>query len=171
MTLTTLVVCCNIKLQPKKLHNTKQKGKRRINITGMHLKEKVEEFSLKKSPQKLSQLNISTALQPSNGTTSWRAFRKQPLQPLGRKLPKVWFDSKFSDMSPVIDAKRAALAEYKHSPVRKPSRHPEQQEASARDCQTMCKRILAVAQRLPPVCSRFRQYQGNVRGNKKALKL
>ena len=39
------LVCCKIRLQPKKLHHSKQKGKLRINTTGMCIHEKVDELA------------------------------------------------------------------------------------------------------------------------------
>ncbi|XP_076041799.1 uncharacterized protein LOC143025684 [Oratosquilla oratoria] len=113
------LVCCKIRLQPKKLHKSKQKGKPRMNTTGMHLPEKVEEFA--KSLQKA----LSVEHQHCSAAEKWNHLRdtiqKTALATFGKKASKNndWFDAKFSEMSPVIDAKRAALAEYKRSPSEK----------------------------------------------------
>ncbi|XP_076033018.1 uncharacterized protein LOC143020479 [Oratosquilla oratoria] len=113
------LVCCKIRLQPKKLHKSKQKGKPRMNIMGMHLPEKVEEFA--KSLQKA----LSVEHQHCSAAEKWDHLRdtnqKTALATFGKKTSKNndWFDAKFSEMSPVIDAKRAALAEYKRSPNEK----------------------------------------------------
>ncbi|XP_076059404.1 uncharacterized protein LOC143036032 [Oratosquilla oratoria] len=110
------LVCCKIRLQPKKLHKSKQKGKPRMNTMGMHLPEKVEEFA--KSLQKA----LSVEHQHCSAAEKWDHLRdtiqKTALATFGKKTSKNndWFDAKFSEMSPVIDAKRAALAEYKRSP-------------------------------------------------------
>ncbi|XP_076042204.1 uncharacterized protein LOC143026092 [Oratosquilla oratoria] len=84
-------VCCKIRLQPKKLHKSKQKGKPRINTTAEkwnHLRDTIQKTALATFGKKASKNND-------------------------------WFDAKFSEMSPVIDAKRAALAEHKRSPSEK----------------------------------------------------
>ncbi|XP_076067648.1 uncharacterized protein LOC143040440 [Oratosquilla oratoria] len=113
------LVCCKIRLQPKKLHKSKQKGKPRMNTMGMHLPEKVEEFA--KSLQKA----LSVEHQHCSAAEKWDHLRdtiqKTALATFGKKTSKNndWFDAKFSEMSPVIDAKRAALAEYKRSPNEK----------------------------------------------------
>ncbi|XP_076041841.1 uncharacterized protein LOC143025721 [Oratosquilla oratoria] len=113
------LVCCKIRLQPKKLHKSKQKGKPRMNTMGMHLPEKVEEFA--KSLQKA----LSVEHQHCSAAEKWNHLRdtiqKTALATFGKKTSKNndWFDAKFSEMSPVIDAKRAALAEYKRSPNEK----------------------------------------------------
>ncbi|XP_076031941.1 uncharacterized protein LOC143019846 [Oratosquilla oratoria] len=113
------LVCCKIRLQPKKLHKCKQKGKPRMNTMGMHLPEKVEEFA--KSLQKA----LSVEHQHCSAAEKWNHLRdtiqKTALATFGKKTSKNndWFDAKFSEMSPVIDAKRAALAEYKRSPNEK----------------------------------------------------
>ncbi|XP_076059478.1 uncharacterized protein LOC143036108 [Oratosquilla oratoria] len=113
------LVCCKIRLQPKKLHKSKQKGKPRMNTMGMHLPEKVEEFA--KSLQKA----LSVEHQHCSAAEKWNHLRdtiqKTALATFGKKTSKNndWFDAKFSEMSPVIDAKRAALSEYKRSPNEK----------------------------------------------------
>ncbi|XP_076035992.1 uncharacterized protein LOC143021955 [Oratosquilla oratoria] len=113
------LVCCKIRLQLKKLHKSKQKGKPRINTTGMHLPEKVEEFA------KTLQKALSVEHQHCSAAEKWNHLRdtiqKTALATFGKKASKNnnWFDAKFSEMSPVIDAKRAALAEYKRSPNEK----------------------------------------------------
>ncbi|XP_076052811.1 uncharacterized protein LOC143032227 [Oratosquilla oratoria] len=113
------LVCCKIRFQPKKLHKSKQKGKPRMNTMGMHLPEKVEEFA--KSLQKA----LSVEHQHCSAAEKWNHLRdtiqKTALATFGKKTSKNndWFDAKFSEMSPVIDAKRAALAEYKRSPNEK----------------------------------------------------
>ncbi|XP_076041899.1 uncharacterized protein LOC143025776 [Oratosquilla oratoria] len=112
------LVCCKISLQPMKLHKSKQKGKPRMNTTGMHLPEKVEEFA--KSLQKA----LSVEHQHCSAAEKWNHLRntiqKTALATFGKKTSKNdWFDAKFSEISPIIDAKRAALAEYKRSPNEK----------------------------------------------------
>ena len=113
------LVCCKIRLQPKKLHNSKQNGKPRINTRGMHLPEKVEEFA--KSLQKA----LTVEHQLCSAAEKWNhlreAIQKTASATFGKKTSKDndWFDAKFSEVSPVTDAKRAALAEYKRSPSEK----------------------------------------------------
>ncbi|XP_076065306.1 uncharacterized protein LOC143039313 [Oratosquilla oratoria] len=113
------LVCCKIRLQPKKIHKSKQKGKPRMNTMGMHLPEKVEEFA------KFLQKALSVEHQHCSAAEKWNhlrdTFQKTALATFGKKTSKNndWFDDKLSEMSPVIDAKRAALAEYKRSPSEK----------------------------------------------------
>ena len=85
----------------------------------MCLHEKVDEFA--KSLQKA----LSIEHQHCSATEKWNHLRetiqKTALAAFGKKTSKNndWFDAKFSLMSPVIDAKCAALAEYKRSPNEK----------------------------------------------------
>ncbi len=73
------LVCCKTKLQPKKIHNTKWKGKPRINIMGMQLPDKAEEFILQFSSE-TSLRNISTALPSEKTLQSLRSSRSKVQQ-------------------------------------------------------------------------------------------
>ena len=133
------LVCCKIRLQPKKLHNPKQKGKPRINTTGMHLPEKVEEFA--KSLRKA----LTVEHQLCSAAEKWNhlpeAIQKTASATFGKKTSKNndWFDAKFSEMSPVIDASALPLLNTSALPARKPYKHSGQQE-------TKCNRLQGVVQ-------------------------
>ena len=109
------LVCCKIRLQPKMFHSSKQKGKPRINTTSMQLPEKVEEFA------KFLQDALSEEHQHCSASKKWDHLReviqKKAFATFGKKISKYndWFVAKSSEMIPVIDAKLAALAEYKRS--------------------------------------------------------
>ena len=64
------------------------------------------------------------SLQPGDSATEkWKALRDNmyhtALAPFGKRSSKShdWFEAKSTVMTPVIEAKRAALAEYKRTPI------------------------------------------------------
>lgn len=65
---------------------------------------------------------LSVGYPCNTASTSWNhlleAIQKSALATYGRKTFKNcnWFDAKSAELTPVIEAKRAALAEYKRSP-------------------------------------------------------
>ncbi|XP_068741873.1 craniofacial development protein 2-like [Montipora capricornis] len=109
------LVCCKIRLQPKMLHSSQQKGKPRINTTSMQLPDKVEEFA------KFLQDALSEEHQHCSASKKWDHLReviqKTAFATFGKKISKHndWFFAKSSEMIPVIDAKLAVLAEYMRS--------------------------------------------------------
>ena len=102
--------CCKIRLQPKMLQSSKQKGKPRIDTTSMWLPEKIEEFV------KSLQDALSEEHQHCSASKKWDHLRevsqKTAFSTFGKKISKHnnWFVAKSSEMIPVVDAKRAALA-------------------------------------------------------------
>ena len=110
------LVCCKIRLQPKRFHRTKKQGNPRIEVS------------------KVSQPNIMSqfaeafgkefgAPQPKvSATQKWEILRdtmqRTAWLPSGKKTLKThdWFDAESSEMRPVIGAKLIALIEYKLSP-------------------------------------------------------
>ncbi|XP_076047010.1 uncharacterized protein LOC143028573 [Oratosquilla oratoria] len=161
------LVCCKIRLQPKKLHKSKQKGKPRMNTTGMHLPEKVEEFA--KSLQKA----LSVEHQHCSAAEKWNHLRdtiqKTALATFGKKTSKNndWFDAKFSEMSPVIDAKRAALAEYKRSPNEKTLQALKAVRSKVQETARRCAN--EYWQQLSD-CIQFAAVSGNIRGMYEGIK-
>ena len=108
------------RMQPrKKLHRSKQAGGPRLNITKMKDPECVAQFA-----KSLEDTLNGTHLGDS-ATEKWERLRatmySSAFATFGRKTSKSsdWFDAKSSEMTPVIEAKRAALAEYKRSPSEK----------------------------------------------------
>ena len=111
------LVCCKIRLQPKKFHRAKKPGTPRIDVSKMTQLNLVEQFA--EAFEK--EYNVS---QPGDtATEKWEALQdtihRTALATFGKKTSKTydWFEAKSSVMSPVIEAKRTALAEYKRSPT------------------------------------------------------
>ena len=90
------LVCCKIRLQPEKLHSSKQKGKPHIYTTSMQFPEKVEGFAK----------SLKDALHQQN-SEKWSYLReciqKTAFATFGMKVSKNndWFDAKSSEMNPV----------------------------------------------------------------------
>lgn len=101
------LVCCKIRLQPC------------IHTTSVQFPEKVKEFA------KSLQDALAAEHQNNSASEKWNYLReciqKTAFATFGRKVSKNndWFVAKSSEMTLVIDAKRAALVKYKHSPSEK----------------------------------------------------
>ena len=110
------LVCCKIKLQPKRYHRGKKQGYPRIDVSKMSQPDLVEQFARRfESELKTSQTGDSAM---EKWATLRDAIHRTALAIFGRKTLKshYWFEAKSAEMTPVIEAKRAALAEYKRSP-------------------------------------------------------
>ncbi|XP_068714290.1 uncharacterized protein [Montipora foliosa] len=113
------LVCCKIRLTPKTLHRAKPQGKPRINTIKMQQEAKIEEFA------KTFEEAISTKNPQSTALDTWIHLREcihtSALAIFGKMTSRSsdWFDAKSAEMTPVIEAKRAALTEYKRSPSEK----------------------------------------------------
>ena len=119
------LVCCNIRLQPKRFHRTKKKGNPRIDVSKMS------------QPNLMSQFAESferefDAPQPKNSATEkWEILRDTmhliDLATFGKKTSSThdWFDPKSSETTPVIEAKRTALIEYDVHPAKENFRFSE----------------------------------------------
>ena len=110
------LVCCKMRIQPKRFHRTKIQGNPRIDVSKMSRPDLVEQFA-EAFEQELG------ALQPGDSATErWEALRdtmhRTALATFGKKTSKShdWFEAKSTEMTPVIEAKRTALAEYKRTP-------------------------------------------------------
>ena len=107
------LVCCKIKLQPKKLHHARQPGKPKIDTTKMAQQDLIEQFST------VFEEKVSVMKHAENATERWAELRNimhdSAIATFGRKTAKSedWFDAKASEMTPVIGAKRRALTEDK----------------------------------------------------------
>ena len=107
------LVCCKIKLQPKRYHRGKKQGYPRIDVSKMSQPDLVEQFARKfESELKTSQTGDSDM---EKWATLRDAIHRTALAIFGRKTLKShdWFEAK---MTPIIEAKHASLAEYKRSP-------------------------------------------------------
>lgn len=111
------LVCCKIRLQPKRMHRSKQAGKPSINVTTMQLKKKVEEFAESFE----ASLGAAGPL-GDTATEKWihlrEAIQSSAFSTFGRKSKQNsdWFVAKSSLLMPVIEAKRTAFSEYKSTP-------------------------------------------------------
>lgn len=111
------LVCCKIRMQPKKFHHAKKSGNPRLDITKMTQTYLVNQFAETFKRE-------FDALEPSESATErWNTLRNTihstALAVFGKKSSKSpdWFEAKAMEMTPVIDAKRTALAEYKRLPT------------------------------------------------------
>ena len=111
------LVCCKIRLQPRKFHRAKKPGTPRINVSKMTHPDLVEQFAVAFEKE-------YDASQPGNtAIEKWEALRDTIHHTVqatfGKKTSEShdWFEAQSSVMSPIIEAKRNALAEYKRSPT------------------------------------------------------
>ena len=110
------LVCRKIRMQPKKFYRTKTKGNSRIDVSKMSQPDLMEQFVRTFGKE-------FGAFQPGDSATEkWEALRDtmygSALATFGKKSSKShdWFEARSTVMTPVTEAKRAALAEYKPSP-------------------------------------------------------
>ena len=110
------LVCCKIRMQPKKFHGTKTQGIPRIDVSKMSQPDLMEQFA------QTSEKEFGS-LQPGDSTTEkWEVLcdtmYRTALATFGKRSSTShdWFEAKSTVMTPVIEAKRAALAEYKRIP-------------------------------------------------------
>ena len=110
------LVCCKIRMQPKKFHHTKTKGVPRFDISKMSQPDFTEQFAqtCEKEPG---------SLQPGDSATEkWGALHdtmyRTALATFGKRSSKSHdsFEAKSTVMTPITEVKRAALAEYKRTP-------------------------------------------------------
>ena len=111
------LVCCKIRIQPKKLHRAKPSGKPRIDT------------SKAKDPRKVEMLvkSLEDALQakPPEGDAKQRwdhlrdTIHGTAFSVFGRKQgrTKDWFEANATELNTVIEEKRAALMEHKRQPT------------------------------------------------------
>lgn len=113
------LVCCKIRLLPKRIHRSKKVGKPRMDTSTMQCPGKVEEFA--KSLEDVMSANHSHTSAAEKWDHLREAIQKSAFATFGKKTSKNcdWFEAKSNEMTPVIEAKRAALAEYKRSPNEK----------------------------------------------------
>ena len=109
------LIASKVKLKPKKLHHTKQKGQPRINISKTAYSQKNDEFIVRLE-------ETLTDRQEENAEDRWNSIRNTiysaAVQTYGKKERKNadWFEANIAEMEPVINAKRSAMIEYKREP-------------------------------------------------------
>ena len=110
------LVCCRIRLQPKRFHRTKKQGKPRIDVSHMSQPNLMSQFA------EAFEREFGAPQPNDSATEKWEILRdtmhRTALATFGKKPSKThdWFDAKSTEMRPVIEAKRKALIEYKRSP-------------------------------------------------------
>lgn len=110
------LVCCKIKMQPKRFHRTKKQGNPRIEISKMSQPDLVNQFT------EAFEREIDASHLGDSATEKWEALRdimhRTALTTFGKKTSKSHdcFEAKSTKMIPIIEAKRIALVEYKRSP-------------------------------------------------------
>ena len=110
-------VCSQVRLQPKKMHRVKPPGKPRINISQTSNHSRLESY--------ISTLNEALAAHPPQGDAQqqWRQLRDSiygsALLAFGKKTHKTqdWFEANASELSPLLEEKRAALLAHKNNPT------------------------------------------------------
>ena len=114
------LVCCKIRLTPKRFHCSKKQGNPRIDVSSMSQPDLVQQFS--EAFKNEYEAHPQNKTLPTSATDKWKTLRdtihKTALATFGKKTTKSpdWFEAKSAEMTPVIEAKRAAFAEYKRTP-------------------------------------------------------
>jgi len=110
------LVCCKIKLQPKKIHRSRPEGKPRIDVNKTTHPDKAADFT-----QALSEVFDSD---PPGGSAHerWDHIRETvystAMKIFGKKQTNNndWFEANSSTLTPAIEERRSAHLEYKRSP-------------------------------------------------------
>ena len=110
------LVCCKMKIQPKKFHRSRQAGKPRINTNNMAQPDLVQLFATDLEKE------LAALETDSSATKTWEEVRdvihRVAMATFGKKTSKSqdWFDAKATELTPIIEAKRLILAAYKALP-------------------------------------------------------
>ena len=110
------LVCCKMKIQPKKFHRARQAGKPRINTNNMSQPDLVQLFATNLEKE------LATLETDSSATKTWEEIReiihRVAMATFGKKTSKSqdWFGAKATEITPIIEAKRLILAAYKALP-------------------------------------------------------
>ena len=103
-------------MQQKKFHHTKTEGIPRIDVSQMSQPDLTEQFD------QTFEKEFGSLQRGDSATEKWEVLRdtvyRTALATFGKRSPKShnWFEARSTVMTPVIEAKRAALAEYKRTP-------------------------------------------------------
>ena len=111
-----LLVCCKVKLQPKKFYRTKQPRTAKVDVSKTRHPDKAATFS-----STFDSLfdNTYGLLLRNCGTTSKQPLTQLPSLPLERKKEanKMTCTQKTEKLDPFVQAKRKALQAYKDRPT------------------------------------------------------
>ena len=114
------LVCCKIRLTPKRFHRAKKQGSPRIDVSKMSRPYFAQKFA--EAFESEYDANLQDKAPPTSATEKWEKLRdaihRTALATFGKKTSKShdWFQAKAAEMTPVIEAKRAAFKEYKRLP-------------------------------------------------------
>ena len=111
------LVCCLIRLQPKKFHRVKKPGNPHIDVSKMTQPDLMEQFTEAFEEEYNASQSGDTATE--KWETLWDTIHCITLAIFGKKTSKShdWYEAKSSKMTPIMEAKHAALAKYKRSPT------------------------------------------------------
>ncbi|XP_072050351.1 uncharacterized protein [Amphiura filiformis] len=112
------LVSSKVRMQPKRIHHSKQKRRPRINTTGTTIPALCEHFakSIERSLQDCPEtptVERWNFLRDTIYNTAMETFGKRS------KQNPNWFEAKILEMEPVVEAKRSALINYKSVPSKK----------------------------------------------------
>ena len=159
------LVCCKIRLQPKRFHRIKKQGKARIDVSKMSQPNLMSQFA------EAFEGEFGAPQPKDSATEKWEIIRdtmhRTALATFGKKTSKThdWFDAKSTGMRPVIEAKRTTLIEYKHLTVTQRKEPADSQsclEQGSTNREAMCERVLDTAQPGYTNSRHNREHQGNV---------
>ena len=110
------LVCCKVRMKPKKIHRSRPVGKPRIDVGTTAHPDRAEEF--------VNALDQALEADHPQGTVEqlWEHLRdtvhSTALQVFGKKKGKTqdWFEANSSTLLPLIEKRRLALVEYKRLP-------------------------------------------------------
>ena len=113
------LVCCKMRLKPKKIHRSKPAGNPRIDVTGTAHPDKSDEF--------VKALRKALDSVPTQGAAEhvWEHLRdtvhSTAVQVFGKRKGKTedWFEANSTILIPLIEERRLALVEYKRLPSQK----------------------------------------------------
>ena len=111
------LVCCKFRLQPKKFHRAKNPGNPHIDVSKMTQPNLIEQFA------EAFEEEYDASQSGDTATEKWVTLQDTihciALAIFGKKTSKShdWYEAKSSEMTPVMEAKCTALAEYKQSPI------------------------------------------------------
>ena len=112
------LIASGVKLTPKKLHHSKQKGQPRINTSKTAYQVKHQEY-VERFEETLATSQEQSA---SNRWSSLRITIYSTAVSVNSKKERKnadWFEANITELEPVINGKRTALIKYKRGPTPK----------------------------------------------------
>lgn len=110
------LVCCKLKLRPKKFHQSKTKGKPKIDVSKMTQPELVHQFSVSFSRRNTDMQHEASA------SETWKSLQtamyNTAMDTFGKRTANSpdWFEANAYILTPLLEKKRTALADYKNFP-------------------------------------------------------